>query len=161
MVKKNFLYWFDSFLDMAYKIIEVFCQLLLVAMVLVISYAVFGRFVLNRTPAWAEESAIFCMVWLSFISSALAVRDGTHIRITIANYFLPTKITTAMQLSSYLMILVIGVLFIIAGMQLYELFLPTVLGVLRISAKWMALVIPVSGVAHILMVFALFRRGLR
>lgn len=152
------IHWFDSFLTVVYWMLDMSCRILLLGMVVVVSYAVFGRFVLSNTPTWAEELAIFCMVWLSFISSAIAVRDGKHIRMTIISYFLPEKVTTVMHVFSYLMILGIGVLFIFAGMHLYELFTPTILGVLRISGKWMALVIPVSGAAHILMCLARFRR---
>ena len=158
MKKHGLIHWFDASLDAVYWLLEILCRLLLLGMVFVVAYAVFGRFVLNRTPTWAEELAIFFMVWLSFMSSAIAVRDGKHIRMTIISYFLPEKVTTVMHVFSYLMILGIGVLFIFAGMHLYELFTPTILGVLRISGKWMALVIPVSGVAHILMCFARFRR---
>lgn len=152
------VHWFDMALEGVYWFLEHLSRLLLLLMVVVVSYAVFGRFVLNNTPTWAEELAIFCMVWLAFLSSAIAVHDGTHIRMTIISYFLPKKATEVMHVFSYVMILAIGFLFIIAGMQLYELFAPTILGVLRISGKWMALVIPVSGIAHILMGFARFRR---
>jgi len=152
------VHWFDTILESIYWFLEHFCQLLLLVMLVVVSYAVFGSVVLNNTPSWAEELAIFCMVWLAFLSSALAVHDGTHIRMTIISYFLPKKATKVMHVFSYVIILAIGFLFIFAGMQLYELFAPTILGVLRISSKWMALVIPVSGIAHILMCFARFRR---
>ena len=56
------------------KLVEYFGMVLLVLMTLIVSWVVFSRYFLNRTPA-GEESALLCMVWFGFLSMALGVRD--------------------------------------------------------------------------------------
>lgn len=159
MKELNMVRTLDWVLNGTYRMIEIVSRVLLLVMVGSISYAVFGRFILSRSPSWAEELSIFCMVWLAILSSALAVRDGTHIRMTIITYLVPEKISGYLHRLSYVLLFVIGIVFVFAGAQLYDLFRPSVLGVLRISTKWLALVFPVAGVAHILMVIARIRRA--
>lgn len=149
----------DRLLDSVYQLIEVICKLLLIAMVFVISYTVFGRFVLNRTPTWGEELSIFFMVWLAVLGSSLAVRNARHIRMTVVDYFLPGKVSVWLHRLSYLLVFGVGVVFLVAGVELYRLFTGSILGALGISRKWLALALPVGGATHMLMVFARLRRG--
>lgn len=66
-----------------YCMIRWVCMLCLAGQVLIISYAVLGRFVLNHSPAWAEEISRILMVWMSLLSAALAVKDRSHVRMTV------------------------------------------------------------------------------
>ncbi len=66
-----------------YHVIQWICMLCLAGQVLIISYAVIGRFILNHSPAWAEEISRILMVWMSLLSAALAVKDKSHVRMTI------------------------------------------------------------------------------
>lgn len=75
----------EGFFDLLYKLVELVSALCLAGQVVVISYAVFGRFVLNSTPSWAEEISRILMVWMSLLCAALAVKDDTHVRMTICD----------------------------------------------------------------------------
>ncbi len=145
--------------DRIYNVIEVLCKLILLAMVLIITYTVFGRFVLNRTPTWGEELSIFCMVWLAVLGSSLAVHNGRHIRMTVIDFIVPEKAAKFLHKAAYIVILIVGIVFIYAGIELFELFTDSILGALRISRKWLALALPVGGAAHVLMVIARIVRG--
>lgn len=149
----------DKAFDRLYGAIEFTCKMILLAMVLVITYTVFGRFVLNRTPTWGEELSIFLMVWLAVLGSSLAVRNGIHIRMTIIEFILPKGITVWLHRLAYVLIFAVGLVMLFAGMELYELFSGSILGALRISRKWIALALPVGGVANMLMCLARLRRG--
>ncbi len=70
-------------IDFLYYAIQWICVICLAGQVLVTSYAVFGRFVLNDTPAWSDEISRVLMVWMSLLSAAMAVKDDTHVRITM------------------------------------------------------------------------------
>jgi len=50
----------------------------LVAMTVVVAWGVFGRFVLNDTPAWAEASALLLLGWVILGAAAVGVREGFH-----------------------------------------------------------------------------------
>lgn len=149
----------DRFFDAVYKSIETLCKIILIFMVVVISYTVFGRFVLNDTPTWGEELSIFCMVWVSVLAASLAIRDGRHIRMTIINFIVPETISIFLHKAAYVLVLLIGFVFVTGGIGLYKLLTPAIIGALGISSKWLALALPVSGLAYILMVLARFRRG--
>ena len=50
----------------------------LVLMTLVVGWGVFGRFVLNDTPVWAEPFALLLMGWVILGAAAAGVRENTH-----------------------------------------------------------------------------------
>ena len=70
------------FIDALSKVIEFFCVLCLAGQVVIIGCSVFGRYVLNSSPSWSEEISRLLMIWMSLLTVALAVKDGTHVRIT-------------------------------------------------------------------------------
>ena len=149
----------DKLLNGLYVIIETICKLLLFVMVSVIAYTVFMRYVLNNTPTWGEGLSTFLMVWLALLGSSLAVRDGRHIRMTIIEYVIPKKAAKILHMTLHLLILLVGMVWIIDGLSLYDLFTMSIIGALGISSKWQALALPVSGTAVLIMLIARFRRG--
>ncbi len=40
---------------------------------------VFGRYVLNDTPTWAEALALVLVLWVTMLGAAVGVRDAGHI----------------------------------------------------------------------------------
>lgn len=73
----------ERIVDFFYDAVQWVCVACLAGQVVVVSYTVFGRFVLNDTPPWGDEIARVLMVWMSLLSASLAVRDDTHVRITM------------------------------------------------------------------------------
>ncbi len=63
----------------------------LVGMTIVIAYQVFGRYVLNATPSWAEALSITLMGWFVFLGAAVGVREKTHLGFDVLLYMLPAK----------------------------------------------------------------------
>ena len=60
----------------------------LLLMTLIIAWQVFARYVLNDSPAWAEQAALLLMIWYVMFAAAAGVREGFHIRIAVfANAF--------------------------------------------------------------------------
>lgn len=60
-------------------------------MTLIIGWQVFARYVLNDTPAWSEQAALFLMLWFILFAAAVGVREGFHIRITLLQDNLPAR----------------------------------------------------------------------
>lgn len=69
------------------KFEEYLAALLLVIMTLLIFFQVVSRFIFNAPLAWSEETARYAFVWLIYISAALAVKKGAHIRVEIGLHF--------------------------------------------------------------------------
>lgn len=59
----------------------------------------FTRYVLNDSFAWTEEIAIFCLVGVVFLGSAMCVRLSRHIHVDFLYRYLPKR--TARVLASF------------------------------------------------------------
>jgi len=49
----------------------------------------FSRYVLNSSYAWTEELAVYCLIPVVFIGSAMCVRRSRHIQVNILYRYLP------------------------------------------------------------------------
>ncbi|QNL44030.1 TRAP transporter small permease [Oscillibacter hominis] len=102
----------ERVIDLLYSLIQWICVICLAGQVVVITWAVFGRFVLNNTPSWAEEVSKILMVWMSLMAAALAVKDDTHVRMTIFDkLFGPLGLKIRNTIFALLNIFFCGVLF--------------------------------------------------
>lgn len=116
---------YNIFADRLYTVVETAGKLLFIIMVGAVSAAVFGRFVLRATPQWSEETGIICMVWLCFLSAALAVRDGSHIRMTVISYIFSAKACKVFHFASYVLIFILNVIWMVYGGEIIELTVKT------------------------------------
>lgn len=53
----------------------------LLAMTAIISWQVFGRFVLNSSPSWTEQTALMLMIWYVLLAASVGVHERFHIQI--------------------------------------------------------------------------------
>lgn len=51
----------------------------LIGIVTVVGLQVFGRYVLNDTPIWAESTALVLILYVTMLGAAVGVRDAGHI----------------------------------------------------------------------------------
>jgi TRAP-type C4-dicarboxylate transport system permease small subunit len=72
----------------------------LVAMTVVVAWGVFGRFVLNDTPAWAEASALLLLGWVILGAAAVGVREGFHMGFGSLRDALPAPLARAFDVAS-------------------------------------------------------------
>lgn len=42
---------------------------------------VVARYVFNQPPAWTEELARFCQVWIILLASSICIRKGSHLAV--------------------------------------------------------------------------------
>ncbi len=73
------------FLDMletrTNKILEVFCFVLFVIMIIIVWTQIFYRYVLGDGIIWAEEVSKYMMVWIAMLGAAIVYQEGGHISI--------------------------------------------------------------------------------
>ncbi len=81
----------------------------LVAMTIVITYQVFGRYVLNATPSWAEALSISLMGWFVFLGAAVGVRERTHLGFDVLLYVLPPTAKVVLRMIADIAVLAFGV----------------------------------------------------
>lgn len=154
--------------DVVYKIVLLICKLLLVADILITSYAVFGRIVggielpngeilrnavwFIDDPAWSEEVVLTLMSYMAVLSAALSIRRGAHIRMTALDNYMPKTVVKALDLLADIAVLFLGVVMVVVGWKY-----ATTLGgrgfyvsMPWLSKFWQYFPIPLAGVAMIL-----------
>lgn len=65
------------------KSVEIVCISILVIIVLTVSVSVFTRFVIFYPLNFADALAKYLMIWLAFLGSGLAIREGEHIAVNL------------------------------------------------------------------------------
>jgi TRAP-type C4-dicarboxylate transport system permease small subunit len=105
----------------------------LVLMTCVVAYAVFGRYVLNRTPSWAEAASIMLMAWFIFLGAAVGVRERTHLGFDVLLYVLPPSGKSVLRAISDVVVFGFGVGMVVYGMALVNLTWTNVAPTLGIS----------------------------
>ena len=96
----------DTIADASDAATRVAVILLLAAMVVIISLEVIFRYVLKLPLVWSEQLASYTMIWLAFLSAAIALREHAHIGMTLLVNRLPDKGKKAVEIVSHLLILI-------------------------------------------------------
>lgn len=123
-----------------------FAGLGLLIMTAIIAMQVFARYVLNDSPAWAEQAALLLMIWYVFIAAAAGVREGFHIRIAIFADNLPSKVRHPVRVISHVVVVVFGISMAIFGVELAQETWQHVIPTLGISRGYAYVPIALSGV---------------
>ena len=136
--------------DFTYKAVMVICKLLLIADILITTMAVAGRYIpFIPDPAWSEEVVLTCMSYMAVLSAALAIRNGTHIRMTSFDAYLPKALIRFLDILADLAVLILALIMIVVGWQYAQ----TIGGrgayesMPWLSRFWMYFPIPLAGAA--------------
>ena len=78
--------------DYIYKAGEILAAIFFISLCLSVSVQVVSRYFFNHNFGWAEEFPIFIFLWVSFVSAAVAYRDGGHLSVDFIADKLPSKI---------------------------------------------------------------------
>lgn len=65
------------------KLIEFMLFVLMSAMFVFVTWQVVSRYVLNDPSSWSEEAARYCMIWVAMLGSAVALKRGMHMSLTL------------------------------------------------------------------------------
>lgn len=90
--------------DFLIKAIEKGCIILMMIMTFVTFGQAFNRYILGGSFFWAEEAAIWSMIWITFLGATVALRRGKHPRIDFLVNMFPLKIRKWIEVFDYLVI---------------------------------------------------------
>lgn len=88
---------------------------LLLVVVLSVQYQVFGRYVLNDTPTWAEALAMLLVLYVTAFGAAVGVRDGNHVGFDTVVQWLPKRMHCAVEVTAHGLVAVFGALMAHSG----------------------------------------------
>lgn len=119
----------------------------LVLITAVVGWQVWGRYVLNDTPIWAEASSLLLVLYLSMLGAAVGVREEFHLGIVFVRDRLPPPWRRLVLALNHLLVGIFG-----AGMGWYgaELARSTLthgIPTLGISQSVAYLPAPIAGIA--------------
>lgn len=125
-------------------------------MAVVVLVQVVLRYVFRSPLVWAEEASVFLMIWISFVGSGLAIRDGAHIAMNLLYVRLPPLWSRLVLAASCLAILAfLGVLFW-QGLLLALFVGDQPSPALRIPMTWPYLIMPIGAAFMIVEIIAAF-----
>lgn len=80
----------------------------LVAVICAVTWQVFGRYVLNNTPTWAESLALLLVIYVTMLGVAVGVRDSGHIGLDSILVLAPDWLRLKMEYLIHALVLVFG-----------------------------------------------------
>ena len=124
----------------------------LVVMTAVVGWQVFGRFILDNSPSWTEQTALLLMIWYVLFAAAAGVREGFHIRIALLDDLVGPRGVAALHRIINVLVALMGLAIAVYGAQLLWSVRDHVIPSLGLS-RWVAYApLPVSGL--LMMIFA-------
>lgn len=99
--KMSLLTRFNAALCRSAMVLAVGC---LFAIVFVVAWQVFGRYVLNDTPAWAEGTSLVLVIYVTMLGAAAGVRDAGHIGMESLLVLLPEKLRQKFEILIHLLV---------------------------------------------------------
>jgi len=80
----------------------------LVLLLVAVLWQVFGRYVLNNTPTWAESLALLLVLYVTMLGCAVGVRDAGHIGMELLGSFVPERFHLAIGIACHVLTLAFG-----------------------------------------------------
>ncbi|TCO68814.1 TRAP transporter small permease [Marinisporobacter balticus] len=143
--------WVTKFFDGVYWFFMTSCKLAFIGMVVITAYVVFNRFVIKDSLVWGEPVVLMCMVYMSLVSAALAIRNDTHIRMAVIDFIAPEKVVSVMRGMAQVAIFGFGLFMIVYGWQFSMLAGRNIITGVGIKSMWLYLTCPIAGIAVCLM----------
>ena len=109
---------FKKALDSLFVWILKIAMVMLLAMVVIVFLNVVLRYGFKSGIHWAEEISLVIVIWFTFISMALGVKENLHINISVLPSKLPKKFFLILDVVKDLLEILIGVILVIYGWRL-------------------------------------------
>jgi len=144
-------------LDLLARACILIAGIMLVALIASFGWLVYGRYILNNTPTWVEQSALLLVVWITFLGAAAGVWTRSHLSIDFVREMLPMPIRVPLRWLALAGMLVFSVYLAWQGFVLVQQTWPRVIPMLGISEGLRALPMSICGVLSTL--FTLWQIG--
>lgn len=86
----------DSIATRLERILEFVSATMLAIVVVSVSWQIFGRYVLGKSPSWTEELCGMLFAWSSMLAAAAVLRSGQHLAISALLEWVPPGVRTVL-----------------------------------------------------------------
>jgi TRAP-type transport system small permease protein len=108
----------------------------LILLIACVTWQVFGRYVLNNTPTWAETLSLVLVLYVTMFGVAVGVRDAGHIGLESLLVLASEKVRTRMEYIIHALVLVFGAVMFWQCLDLAKSVWAYALPTLPISEGW-------------------------
>ena len=122
----------------------------LVGIVAVVAIQVFGRYVLNDTPVWAESTALVLILYVTLLGAAVGVRDAGHIGMESLLVLVPERVRNRLEILIYALVGTFGAIMSWNGAILAASVAPYKIPTLGISEAFNQAPLVISGALIVL-----------
>ncbi|MGM0856882.1 MAG: TRAP transporter small permease [Pseudomonadota bacterium] len=136
----------DRVLDGAARACLIIAGVLLVLLIILFGWLVFGRYVLNNTPTWVEQASLLIVVYITFLGAAAGVRNHSHLSIEFIRDGLPGFWRTLFHTISDLFVIGFGIFMTHQGSLLVLNNLERAIPMIGLSESWRAAPLVICGV---------------
>ncbi|PMR79979.1 TRAP transporter small permease [Halomonas urumqiensis] len=126
---------------------------LLVFLIASFGWLVFGRYVLNNTPTWVEQSSLLIVVYITCLGAASGVRANTHLSIDFIREGMPVPLRTFFRYLADSVVLIFGGFMAYEGSGLVMTNLERAIPMIGMSESWRAMPLVICG--SLVVVFSL------
>ena len=148
---------------MFYRLLSRFVESLVILLagfiVTMVTAEVTLRYLFGHSLIFTEELSRYLMVWIVFLSSALAIRDGSHIHIRILVNRLGPRLQKIVQLGAHALIITFLVLVTVEGLKILPRQLQQMCITIDISLFYFYLAIPVGCILMIVFLLPVIKNS--
>lgn len=142
------------------RLVESMVILIAGLIVAIVTAEVTLRYLFSHSMIFTEELSRYLMVWIVFLGSALAIRDGSHIRIQILVNRLGPRMQQIVKLAAYALIIVFLIFITVEGLKILPRQLQQMCITIDISLFYFYLAIPVGSILMIIFMLPVIRQTL-
>lgn len=140
----------DDVLDRIAQGCIIVSGILLVFLIASFGWLVFGRYVLNDTPTWVEQSSLLIVVYITCLGAAAGVRTKTHLSIEFIREGLPIIPREVMRHASDMFVMFFAAFMTWQGGTIVLENLGRPIPMIGLSESWRAAPLVVSGLLMML-----------
>ncbi|WP_156524467.1 TRAP transporter small permease [Halomonas sp. G11] len=140
----------DRVLDSAAVGCLIIAGILLVLLIILFGWLVFGRYVLNDTPTWVEQVSLLIVVYITFLGAAAGVRNRSHLSIDFIREGLPSFWNKLFHAIADFFVIGFGIFMTYQGSLLVLNNLERAIPMIGLSESWRAAPLVICGVLIVL-----------
>lgn len=128
-----------------YTLLKGICFLLMLAMVTIIFSQVVARYLFSNSLSWSEELGRYIFVWMTFIGSAIAVRNKLHVTLDMFVMKFPHALQKFCLVISYLSMMVFTSVLIYGGFKFVAKGSSQMSAAMQLPMHYVYIVLPIGG----------------
>lgn len=128
------------------KILSTICVVIFGALVVLVTWQVFTRFILNNPSVFSEELAKYCFVWLVLFGAAFVFGENGHMRIEFIQDLFPKRLKMVTQVFIEMSIILFSALVLLSGgLTTTKIAWTQMSAALKVPVGYLYAAMPISG----------------